>query len=62
MDRLKIFLDGINYDYTERIFETEEGIAGLGDEPFVAGARVFVFATFAGNARKLLCEVGGAAV
>ena len=36
MDRLKQMLDTINFNYTERIFESEDGIAGLGPEPFVS--------------------------
>ena len=36
MDRLKQLLDTINVTYTERIFESEDGIAGLGSEAFVS--------------------------
>ena len=36
MDRLKQMLDTINVNYTERIFETEDGIAGLRPEPYVS--------------------------
>ena len=36
MDRLKRQLDDINVTYTEKIFETENGIAELGTEPFVS--------------------------
>jgi len=36
MDRLKQLLLTINVTYTERMFETEDSIAGLGSEPFVS--------------------------
>ena len=36
MDRLKQMLDTINVTYNERIFESDNGIAGLGQEPFVS--------------------------
>ena len=36
MDRLKQMLDTINVTYDERMFESEDGIAGLGPEPFVS--------------------------
>ena len=36
MNRLKQMLDTINVTYTERIFESEDGIAGLGPEAFVS--------------------------
>ena len=36
MDRLKRQLDDINVTYTEKIFETENGVAKLGTEPFVS--------------------------
>ena len=35
MDHLKHMLDTINVTYTERIFESEDAIACLGQEPFV---------------------------
>ena len=60
MDRLKLLLDTIDVNYTESIFESEEGIAGLGAEPFDPESRIFIFATYANSARALLCEVGGA--
>lgn len=37
MDRLKQMLDTINVTYNETNFETKDGIAGLGPEPFVSG-------------------------
>ena len=37
MDRLKQLLDTINVTYNETNFETKDGIAGLGPEPFVSG-------------------------
>jgi len=36
MDLLKQMLDTINVTYHERMFETKDGIAGLGSEPFVS--------------------------
>ena len=36
MAHLKQLLDTINVTYTEKIFESENGIAGLGTEPFVS--------------------------
>ena len=36
MDHLKQMLDTVNVTYLERIFESEDGIAGLGREPFVS--------------------------
>ena len=36
VDRLKQMLDTINVTYNERIFESEDGIAGLGPEAFVS--------------------------
>ena len=58
MDRLKALLQTINVTYSEKIFESDEGIAGLGDEPFDPDARIFIIATYAIHARPLLCEVG----
>ena len=34
--RLKELLDRDNIEYDERKFETEDGIAGLGERPFVS--------------------------
>ena len=62
MDQLKRLLDTINVNYTENIFETNEGVDGLEEDPFSSGSRIFVFATYANNARALLCKVSGAAV
>ena len=39
MAHLKQLLDTINVTYTEKIFESENGIAGLGTEPFVSDYR-----------------------
>ena len=39
MDRLKQLLDKNNFTYTEKTFESEEDIAGLGSEPFVSDSR-----------------------
>ena len=36
MDHLKQLLLTINVTYTERTFESEDGIAALGSEPFVS--------------------------
>ena len=36
MAHLKQLLDTINVTYTEKIFESENGIAELGPEPFVS--------------------------
>ena len=36
MDRLKQMLDTINITYNDKIFESEDGIAGLEPEPFVS--------------------------
>ena len=62
MDRLKRLLGTISFNYTENIFETEEGVDGLGADPFVSDSRIFVFATYANNARVLLCKVSAAVV
>ena len=35
MTRLQKLLKRDNITFNERIFETEDGIAGLGEEPFV---------------------------
>ena len=40
MDRLKRMLDTINVTYTEKTFESEEDIAGLGPKPFVSDYRI----------------------
>lgn len=37
MDSLKQLLNTINVTYNETNFETKDGIAGLGPEPFVSG-------------------------
>ena len=58
MDRLKAILRTINVTYSENIFESDEGIAGLGPDPFDPEARIFIIATYATHARPLLCEVG----
>ena len=39
MHRLKQLLDKNNFTYTEKTFESEEDIAGLGSEPFVSDSR-----------------------
>ena len=39
MSHLKQMLDTINVTYHERMFESEDGIAGLGSEPFVSDYR-----------------------
>jgi len=62
MDRLKHLLGTISFNYTENIFETAEGVDGLGADPFVSDSRIFVFATYANNARALLCKVSAAVV
>ena len=36
MSHLKQMLDTIDVTYNERMFESEDGIAGLGSEPFVS--------------------------
>ena len=36
MSHLKQMLDAINVTYHERMFESEDGIAGFGSEPFVS--------------------------
>ena len=36
MDDLKKLLSNAGIDYTERVFASEEGITGLGTEPFVS--------------------------
>ena len=36
MELVKQMLDTINVTYDERIFESEDGIAGLEPEPFVS--------------------------
>ena len=61
IDRLKALLHTINVTYSENIFESDEGIAGLGAEPFDPDARIFIIATYSVHARPLLCEVGGTA-
>ena len=43
MDRLKQLLDKNNFTYTEKTFESEEDIAGLGSEPFVSDSRTKEF-------------------
>ena len=40
MDHLKRMLDTINVTYTEKTFESEEDIAGLGPQPFVSDYRI----------------------
>ena len=35
MDRLKDLLDRDGVEYNEKLFDTDKGITGLGDEPFV---------------------------
>ena len=39
MSHLKQMLDTINVTYEEKIFESEDGIAGLGPDPFVSDLR-----------------------
>lgn len=36
MDRLKFYLERSNISYVENIFSSEEGIADLGNQPFVS--------------------------
>ena len=42
MDLVKQMLDAINVTYDERVFESEDGIAGLGSEPFVSDSRTTI--------------------
>ena len=57
---MKTLLNSIDVSYSEKIFESEEGIAGLGADPFDTGDRIFIIAMYSNHARPLLCEVGGA--
>ena len=51
-------LDTINVTYHERMFESEDGIAGLGSEPFVSDYKTLPYhaliASFPGSPRTLL--------
>ena len=60
MNQLKVLLHEIDVTFSERMFESDEGIAGLGPEPFDPDARIVIIATYSTHARPLLCEVGGA--
>ena len=60
VERLEALLQSIGVTYSESVFESDEGIAGLGPEPFDPEARIFVIAAFSNHARALMCEVGGA--
>ena len=57
IEQLKVLLQSIRVTYSESVFESDEGIAGLDPEPFDPEARIFVVAAFS---RALMCEVGGA--
>ena len=51
MSHLKQMLDTINVTYVERIFESEDGIAGLGPDPFVSDSRTL-------SNHALMCSFG----
>ena len=54
MSHLKQMLDTINVTYEERIFESEDGIAGLGPDPFVSDSRTLSNRAFI----CLMCSFG----
>ena len=56
--RLKALLQSIGVEYSQKVFETDEGIAGLGPEPFDPEARIFIIISFENHPRELLCKVG----
>ena len=58
VERLKGLLQSIGVEYSQKIFESEEGIAGLGPEPFDPEARIFIIISFENHPRELLCKVG----
>ena len=58
VDQLKALLQSIGVEYSQRVFETNEGIAGLGPEPFDPEARIFIIVSFENHPRELLCKVG----